>query len=146
MKKLFPILLIASFGACKNPTCKTVKVNTIKPFTYITPTGDKIVFLDNYYQDYLNAIKTNYKSRDGLCQVIIDGPIYREYFSKGEYIFANDEYSFVIKDSTGFESTIAKLEASKEKIEKLITSALLECRKYLKNDNITFCISPADAD
>lgn len=66
--------------------------------------------------------------------------------------FKNDTYSpdrntkawLSLGDTTGLDSIINGIEANKTNIEQKITTALADCRGYLKNDTITVYIAPSD--
>lgn len=143
-KALVFVASILSLVCCKRVSDKTGK-NIQDSKTYTTPVGDKIVFLDGYYKDYLKAVRNDYTHKDSLCKSIIDLPIYRKYFSKGEYMMY-DSVSFVIKDTTGLEGSINGIEAKQDEMVSVITDALTKSRTLLKDDSITICIAPSNAD
>jgi len=149
MKPLFSFLLAMCLFSCKQASNKQDSVAP-DPQPYITPAGDKIIFLGDYYLDYLNAIKNNYKKNDSLYKLKVHDAIIYKYFSKSEYLRLIEE-DFPISrhdttgiDTVGFRSIVLELEISKEKIKNLIINTLIECRKYLKNDSITVFVKPGN--
>ena len=140
---LLIVVFVLSFG-CRQILPKQAD-NQVNPKPYITQEGDKVIFLGDHYADYLKSIRSDYKHKDSLCYAKINIPIHNKYFSNAEYML-NRPNSFIIKDTIGLESTVNSIESNKEIMVSLITDALTECRKYLKNDSITFCIAPSIDD
>ncbi len=134
------------FG-CGAPHTRQVDSTIPNPAPYVTPAGDKIIFLDDYYTGYLKAVRLNFKKNDSLLDARAFAPIHKRYFLKsGNSVDRNPNTSFTIHDTTGLDDIIAGIETNKAQIERLITSELADCRGYLKNDSLTFYISPSSQD
>jgi len=117
--------------------------NKPQPTIYTTPAGDKIIFLDDYYKSFLEAVRSS-KNTDSLYRVIIQYPILNQYFSTCEYSeYAKYNFYYPIEDTTGLENYISGINRNRSKIERLIASALAMSNKYLKNDSINIYIIPS---
>jgi uncharacterized protein YjaZ len=147
-KPLLLFLVIATLLGCKSPAIKETATSTISPVPYVTPAGDKIIFLDDYYTDYLKGIKAGCKNVDSLYMARVHNPIINNYFTKSEYLEEVKPF-FPLpsgnKDTAGFGLYIAAVETNKAKIEELIIHALVKSRTYLKNDSLTVYVKPANA-
>lgn len=108
-------------------------VNKPDPDIYVTSTGDKVVFLYDYYKDYLTAIRTNPKQRDSLYKAKVLEPIFAKYLLDTTPI----DPPF-IHDTVGFDSIITALEQQRAETEKIISQALTECRKDLSSKKSVF--------
>jgi uncharacterized protein YjaZ len=145
MKNLLLLVFILAFFGCEQRP-KQIVYNP-KATVYVTPAGDKIIFLEDYYRAYLKAIKANYKNRNSIYEERVQDSIFKSYFSKSEYAeLVKSQLSSPIKDTTGLGNHIALIDSNRKKIEGLITSALAESNKYLKNDSLTIYIIPSDSD
>jgi len=134
------IFLLILLIACKQSP-KQLYADKVTPIAYQIGNGNKIVFLNDYYTDYINSIKAGIKNHDSLFRTKIQCPICTNYFSKCEYAqFVSS--LFYNPDTTYLEDRISEINTNRDKIEKIISSALMECRKHLKNDSITICVQP----
>lgn len=132
MKPFLSILLVICLIGCKQAHNKT------QPVIYITQAGDKIVFKEDYYRDFLDAVKVTHNKMDSLYKAKIFDLLIKPVDSSMEY-----SSEFAIKDTSGMENNIALIKNNHAKIEELITAALLDSRKYLQNDSVTFYITPS---
>lgn len=147
MKKLLLFILILSFVGCGQHAKRNMAHDIPQPTVYTTPAGDKIVFLEDYYRVYLKDIKIDYKNRNIIYEQAIKDTIFNKYFSKCEYAgLISDKLSTPIRDTTELGNYVYEIGYNRAKIEELVTSALAESRKYLKDDSITIYIIPADYD
>jgi len=106
--------------------------------------GNSVVFLDSYYSNYYNDIKSDYSNSIKYYDADIKRPILDTYFSKCEYTFlVQMSYQYPIMDTLGMVKSIVELNDNRTKISQLIFAALDDCNKYLKNDSITVYIKPA---
>ncbi|HXP50929.1 MAG TPA: DUF2268 domain-containing putative Zn-dependent protease, partial [Bacteroidia bacterium] len=141
------ILLLGCAQPAKQHAGNNAPDNTPSPVAYLSPAGDKIIFLDDYYTAYLNTIKAGWKNRDSLFRVKIVEPIHDKYFSKTQYLpNSNERPSFILRDTASLGAIIAGIEDHKVAIEKMIATTLLDCRGYIKNDSLTIYVCPATAD
>lgn len=144
MKNLLTAILILSLFGCGHQAKKTTEP---EPVVFTTPAGDRIVFLEDYYSFYLKAIKTDYKNRNIIYEQEVKDTIFNKYFSKCEYAgLISNKLSTPIRDTTGLGNYVYEIEYNRAKIEELVTSALNESRKYLKDDSITVYIVPSNYD
>ena len=147
MRYLFiPVLILFLFG-CRQRKKQTSGTDTAKPVVYSSPSGDKIIFLEDYYRVYLKAIKTNYANRNKTYEEGVEDSIFSKYFQKSEYsTLVGYTLSSPIRDTTGLGIYVDEITRNHSKIEELITSALTTSNKYLKNDSVTVYILPCNTD
>src|ERR1700722_18371197 len=101
MKNLALLSLIFLF-ACNQPAKQQADPNRVNPAIYCMPGGTKVVFLTDYYADYLKAVKSGIKNLDSLYRMKIGYPIFNKYFATSEYAdYAKYEFSMSISDTTG---------------------------------------------
>lgn len=147
MRKLLPLIIVSFLFSCGQRTKQSIKRDIPHSVVYTTPAGDKIIFLEDYYNVYLNAIKKDYANRNTVYQEDIQDTIFKEYFSQSEYApLIKSALSSPIRDTVGLRDFISSISKNHEKIEAICTTALAECRKYLKNDSITIYIMPSTHD
>lgn len=147
MKRIKAVMVVSILCACNHPVKQSVNKNIIQPTLYTTPAGDKIVFLEDYYKAYYKAMKANYAARNEIYEEQIESPVFNNYFTKSEYSqLVGSRLATPIKDTTLLEKYISGITDNRLEIEKIITSALAECNKYLKNDSITIYVLPSNQD
>ena len=146
--KTFLMLALAIFlFSCGQQTKQNTDKDIPHPTIYVTPAGDKIIFLEDYYGSYLKAIKNDYANRNQLYERIVQDTIFADYFAKSDYSeLVKSKLSSPIRDTTGLRKYVADITSNRSKIEDLITSTLTESRKYLKDDSLTIYVLPCDAD
>jgi uncharacterized protein YjaZ len=143
LKRLLPLCFILVLFGCKHSA--NDDANSLKPAVHVTPAGDKIVFLDNFYNAYLKDARAGAKNYDTLYSQKIEKPVYENYFSAAEYAEAvKDFLGFSIHDTAGIQNTIIGIENNREKIENLVAAALQECRKYIKIEKLSVFIKPVN--
>lgn len=150
MMKFLPLVLISFIVGCGQQTKQSPKQSAnqyiSQPVVYNTSAGDKIIFLEDYYKTYLQAIKTD-SNRKKAYEEIVYSPIYNTYFSKSEYAqFISIRLSAPIKETGSLTNYITAVINNRTKIEELVTAALTDCRKYLKNDSLNIYILPETED
>lgn len=134
------ILLIFLFG-CEQQTSPTKDNHHEK-----TP-SHKVVYLDKYYSDFLTAIKTDFSNRNNIYSEQIKDAIINDHFSKSEYSdLVIESFSYPISDTSGLTKYISDLNANRNQVEKIISSAFINCNKHLKNENVIFYIVPSTSD
>ena len=134
MKRVLILLFASLICAC-----------THKPGAVIdnVANGNNVIFLDAYYTDYLNSIKTDTTNLAKIYNEKIHDPIVNTYFLKCEYrYFAANYFSIPIHDTIGMHRNIVELNANKKKIDSIISLALTTDSKFLKNDSISVYIVP----
>ncbi len=139
MRNLSGFLLLLLLIGC-NQSSKQAYTTKVAPIIYQAGNGNRIVFLNDYYTDYINSLKAGAENHDSLFRKKIQSPC-NTYFSKSEYAQYLSTL-FYVPDTTNLDERISEINNNLDKIEKIISSALVECRKYLKNDSITICIQP----
>ncbi|PCJ91605.1 MAG: hypothetical protein COA50_16350 [Flavobacteriaceae bacterium] len=109
--------------------------------------SNKIIFLNDYYSAYADTVKNDITNRDHLYKEKIQTAIFNSHFLKSEFSdIVNDFLSAPIQNTTELKQAIERVNVNKKKIESKITSALKKSNTYLKNDNLTIYILPANPD
>lgn len=147
MRYLFITALVLFISGCGQQAKQNTNNDMAKPVVYITPAGDKIVFLEDYYRAYLKVIKANYSNRSKVYEAKIQDTIFNKYFTKSEYSqLVKYRLAMPIRDTAGLGNYIFQITNNHSKIEEIITSALAQSNKYLKNDSVTIYIKPCNSD
>ena len=107
--------------------------------------SNKIIFLNDYYSAYADTAKNDITNRDNLYKEKVQGAIFNNYFLKSEYSdIVNDFLSAPIQETNELQKTIERINVNKKRIESKITSALEKSNTYIKNDDLTIYILPAN--
>jgi len=107
----------------------------------------EVIYLDNYYTRFLEAISTDSSKRDSIYSDQIKDKIVSEHFSKTEYSdFVSGWFSKPVKSTSDLSIYISDISANRKEVETIISSAYLRCNNYLKNDSVIFYVVPAIAD
>ena len=147
MKTFLTLALVVFLVGCGQQTKQNANKDIPHPTVYVTPAGDKIVFLEDYYGFYLNSLKNDYAKRNQLYERVVKDTIVTNYFTKSDYSeLVKGKLSTPLRDTAGLRKYILDIRANTPKIEDIITSALIESRKYLKNDSVTIYVLPCTAD
>lgn len=137
MRKSYITLFIILGTFLLNPSHSKAQAN---PVNYASK-GNNVLFLDNYYTNYLQAIRKDYANKDKYYNENISVPVLG-YFIKSYYYQLVKSFFAPIYDTTGLASMDDSISTNREKIEKIIISALADCNKYLHDDSITVYIQP----
>ncbi|MBA2613550.1 MAG: hypothetical protein H0U95_16420 [Bacteroidetes bacterium] len=141
MKHVLPIIISLFLFRCaqqSSPISDSGKEKT--PFF-------KIIYFDNYYTDFLKALKADRSDWDKIYFEKIKNGLIKEYFSKSEYYpLVRETFSYPIQDTNGLTKFIADLNENRIDIEKIISEAFTLCNKQIKNDSVTFYMIPLSSD
>ncbi|MGE0567030.1 MAG: DUF2268 domain-containing putative Zn-dependent protease [Bacteroidia bacterium] len=134
------IIFVFLFG-CRQQTSQIKDVDKEKiPF-------HKVIYLDKYYSDYLNAIKSDFSNRDKIYSEKIKDVLIKDHFSNSAYSdFVLESFSYPIADTSDLAKFISDLNANRVQVETIITSVFASCNKQLKNDSVTFYLVPSTSD
>ena len=147
MRTLLTVFLILFLFGCGRRTTQHTPKGIPHSTVYVTPAGDKIIFLEDYYRVYFKAMKADYANRNKIYDKDVADTIFNEYFTKSEYSqLVISRLATAIKDTTKLGAYISEIVSNREKMEGLITTALSESRRYLKNDSVTIYIIPSNFD
>lgn len=93
-----------------------------------------LVFLDNYFNEYVNKSKYISQENEELFEKTVIEPIYQEYSINSQNLFGK-----TIMDIDGLEKELSYMAKEKKNIEKLIQNSLNKCNSILPT-NKTFSI------
>lgn len=134
------LLLLASCKQTANTATQTTEINAP---TSSVGAGNKVVFLCDYYSAYLDAVRKGCKNTDSLYTNVVSNPVLKKYFMSCEmYELIQGQFAYTKLDTTGLAARISSIMSKKDVIEKALTTAFVDCNKYLKNDSITVFITP----
>lgn len=103
----------------------------------------KIVYLNSYYSNYINAVKKDYSNKRKIYDETILEALKKDFFTKSEYLsFYEDAFTYFVPDTAGMEHVINGIKKNKKEIDERISNAVNRCKADLKNDSITFYIQP----
>jgi uncharacterized protein YjaZ len=110
-------------------------------------TTHKVLFLTDYYGDYVKEAQANNGKADSLFKEKVAQPIFDKYFSSSDYSFLIKQHlSGTIRNTTELEKTIGRINEERETIIKDVMDALTDAGAFIKNDSITVYILPAGRD
>src|SRR5579883_3520783 len=110
-------------------------------------TTHSVMFLTDYYSDYVKAVQANNGTPDSLFKEKVGQPIFDKYFSSSDYsLLIKQHLSNPIRNTAELEKTIGRINDQRETIIKDITDALTDAGALIKNDSITVYILPAGRD
>jgi len=136
MKKTMLVLTIFVAGI----TTAQKATKYFKPEVYSFK-GNKIVFLDGYYSNFLEAVTTDSNYALQFDRMVLE-PIFH-YVNKGRYskfVYA-DMFSLPF-DTADLPPVVEELKKDRAVIELLISSAIKESNLNMRNDSITILITP----
>lgn len=121
----------------------SIKLTTILGQT----SGDKIIFLTDFYTSFVDKVKMNSKSVDSIYKETIQTGVCQKHFQKSEYAFlVKDFFAAPIKNTSELTKSIDRLTLNQETIKTKITGALKKSRQNISNDSLTIYIIPVNPD
>jgi uncharacterized protein YjaZ len=115
--------------------------------TFGQTTSDKIIFLTEFYTEFINKVKVDEKNRDSIYKVEIQDLIFNKYFQKSEYSYiVKDFFAPTIKNIPELKKSIERISLYKEEISSKIIGALNKSRQSINNDSLTIYIIPVNAE
>lgn len=132
-------------------TIKNTLLTVLLSLQFITAFGqtkkDKIIFLTDFYETFIQNVKTSNKSVDSIYKENIQNSICNKHFKKSEYAFiVNDFFALPIKNTAELTKSIHRITTNKETINTKITGALKKSRQNITNDSLTIYIIPVNPD
>jgi len=107
----------------------------------------EIVFLTNYFADFVKASHSDNSKSDVFYKEKIQTPIFNNYFLSSEYSFLVSSFlEAPIKNVDELQKTLDRIDAQQEVIIKNVSEALSDSRSIIKNENVTVYILPANPD
>lgn len=126
---------------------KTTNETTEKKETIESKGSDgahyKIIYLNNYYNNYLSAVKKDYTNKRKIYDETILNALKKDFFAKSEYCsFFEDAFTYFVPDTAGMEHVLNGIKTNKKEIDNRISQAINRCKTDLNNDSITIYIQP----
>jgi uncharacterized protein YjaZ len=108
-------------------------------------TSDKIIFLTDYYESFVDEVNTNDKKTESIYLEMVYNPIYSKYFQKSEYAsIVKESLISPMNNISELKQSIDKIALNKATIENKIIEALNKSQQYIDNDSLTIYIIPAN--
>lgn len=103
----------------------------------------KIVYLTDYYSNFISAVKKDYSNKRKLYDETILDALKKDFFSNSEYrSFYEDAFTYFVPDTAGMLHVIEGIKKNKKEIDNRISRVVNRCKDDLNNDSITFYIQP----
>ncbi len=113
--------------------------------SYGQTSSDKIIFLTDYYQTYVDELNSDDKNVDRIYNEKILTPILDNYFKKSEYSdIVKDFIASPIKNTFELKQSIDRITINKATIENKIIGAIHKSRRSLVNDSLTIYVIPVN--
>jgi uncharacterized protein YjaZ len=140
MIKHLVLLSAFLFFACSSSTeKKTEEKDQPKNASY------KITYLTDHYKDFVKAVRLDYQNKRNIYNEKIVDPFVKGHFKNCEYLDIVDYvYRYFVPDTSGLESAITGILASKDDIDHEIHNSIKKCNAYFSNDSIEFYVQPAN--
>lgn len=128
---------------------KNTLLTVLLSLQFITAFGqtkkDKIIFLTDFYETFVQKVKTDNKSVDSIYKENIQNPICDKHFKESEYaLIVNDFFASPIKNTSELTKSIHRITTNKKTINTKITRALKKSRQNITNDSLTIYIIPVN--
>ena len=108
---------------------------------------DKIIFLNDHYSNFVNAVKKDAGSQNAAYQETVQTPIFKTHFSASDYAFVvNSNLATPIRNISGLQGTLDRIKTHEGSIKENVLSALRDSRKLLKSGDQFIYILPANPD
>lgn len=113
--------------------------------SYGQTTSDKIIFLTDYYETFVDGLNSGDKKVDSIYNEKILTPIFNKYFKNSEYSdIVKDFFASPIKNSFELKQSIDRIKINKETIENKIIGAINKSRLSIVNESLTIYVIPVN--
>tara|TARA_B100000809_G_C15117150_1_gene522903 strand:- start:1248 stop:2159 length:912 start_codon:yes stop_codon:yes gene_type:complete len=132
-----------------NLNCKTILLTLILLSSlaslYGQTTSDKIIFLTNYYETFVDELNSNNKKGDSIYNEKVLNPIFNKYFKNSEYAdIVKDFIASPIKNIFELKQSIDRIEINRVTIENKIIGAINKSRLSIVNESLTIYVIPVN--
>jgi len=128
-------------------TLLTVMLSANLATTFGQTTSDKIIFLTEFYTEFIDKVKADEKNRDSIYKEEVQTLIHKKYFQKSEYSsFVKDWFAPTIKNIPELKKSIERISLNSEKIRSKIIGSLNKSRQSIDNDSLTIYIIPVNPE
>jgi len=128
-------------------TLLTVMLSANLATTFGQTTSDKIIFLTEFYTEFIDKVKADEKNRDSIYKEEVQTLIHKKYFQQSEYsFFVKDWFAPTIKNIPELKKSIERISLNNEKIRSKIIGALNKSRQSIDNDSLTIYIIPVNPE
>ncbi len=113
--------------------------------SYGQTTPDKIIFLTDYYETFVDELNADDKKVDSIYNEKVLTPIYNRYFKKSEYsAIVKDFIASPINNIFELKQSIDRISKNKTTIENKIIGALNKSRLSMANEGLTIYVIPVN--
>ncbi|WP_299433179.1 DUF2268 domain-containing putative Zn-dependent protease [uncultured Aquimarina sp.] len=107
----------------------------------------KIIFMEEYYTEYIAATKENDENLKELYLEKVRLPIFNKFFMSSEYnSFVYEDLARPSLDIPYLKKTLEGITSNKKQIEKTILKALEKSNTLLQNEGITVYVLPPSSE
>lgn len=113
--------------------------------SYGQTTSDKIIFLTDYYETFVDELNLDDKKVDSIYNEKVLNPIFYKYFKNSEYSeIVKDFIASPIKNTSELKQSIDRIAINKAKIENKIIGAIKKSRLSIVNESLTIYVIPVN--
>lgn len=113
--------------------------------SYGQSTSDKIIFLTDYYETFVDELNSDDKKVDSIYNEKVLTPIFNKYFKNSEYSdIVKDFIASPIKNTFELKQSIDRIAINKATIENKIIGAINKSRLSIVNESLTIYIIPVN--
>jgi uncharacterized protein YjaZ len=113
--------------------------------SYGQRTSDKIIFLTDYYETFVDELNSDNKKVDSIYNEKVLTPIFNKYFKNSEYSdIVKDFIASPIKNTFELKKSIDRIAINKSTIEKKIIGAINKSRLSIVNESLTIYVIPVN--
>ncbi|MFT4806087.1 MAG: hypothetical protein ACJAZK_000876 [Psychroserpens sp.] len=113
--------------------------------SYGQTTSDKIIFLTDYYETFVEELNADDKKVDSIYNEKVLTPIYNRYFKKSEYsAIVKDFIASPINNIFELKQSIDRISKNKTTIENKIIGAINKSRLSIFNESLTIYVLPVN--
>lgn len=113
--------------------------------SYGQTTSDKIIFLTDYYETFVDEFNSDDKKVDSIYNEKVLTPIFNKYFKNSEYSdIVKDFIASPIKNTFELKQSIDRIAINKATIEKKINGAINKSRLSIVNESLTIYVIPVN--
>lgn len=113
--------------------------------SYGQTTSDKIIFLTDYYETFVDEFNLDEKNIDSIYNERVLTPIYNKYFKNSEYSdIVKGSIASPIKNTFELKQSIDRIAKNKATIENRINRAINKSRQSIVNESLIIYVIPVN--